>query len=231
MKKLLVVILFIMSSSYGIAQHTADIGVQLGAATYWGSFNRVNYAKSITPEAGILGRWNFNKRLAVRGQIVVGRLAANGLNPYSFPNPNDPITFNRLSFQTVETMLEFNFRNYRLGRMKSETFTPFLAMGIGWFYSTKEAGSVGAPTYTVNTPVIPVGAGFKFNITKRLGGLAEVVVRKAFTYKIDNLLPPSPPKVPINKTDWYATVDVSLTWQLWSDQARCALYDKIRKTR
>ena len=229
MKKLIIVLMLILSVGCALAQQSADMGVQLGATAYWGTFKNVDYAKSINPEVGILGRWNFNKRIALRGQIVVGRLSANGLDPYSSPM-NDPITFNR-SFQTVEAMLEFNFRNYKLGSVKKENFTPFLALGSGWLYSVKDAGSKGPVTYTVNTLSIPIAAGFKFNITKRLGGMAEVNIRKTFTSNIDNLIPTgsSPSNFQSNNTDYYATLDVSLTWQLWDEKKNCALYDKLRK--
>ena len=266
-----------------MAQHTADIGVQLGAATYWGDIQKVNYAKSITPVVGILGRWNFNRRLAIRGQLLTGNLKAEGLfnnaligqsgvSAASFvPTSNYGYNFSR-SFQSVEGLLEFNFRNYKLGNTKKQSFTPFVAIGIGAFYSrAPRSGSfildptqannplTGLPYvpaqyapflvggkrtngFDVLTLTIPVGTGFKFNITKRLGGLVDVVVRKTFSDNIDNLNEPrrflvqtgpgyQKATTGLNNNDWYATLAVSLTWQLWSDRGNCPIYDKIKKKR
>ena len=284
MRKLIVVIMLIMSSHCVMAQATTDLGVQVAAATYWGDIENVNYSKSITPVVGILGRYNFNKRLAVRGQLFTGNLKAEGLftnaniwqsgAPRVFPETyardlEFNYYFNR-SFQSVEALFEFNFRDYKLGRTKKDNWTPFVSVGLGGFFS--RASRVGSfilepietapglytPYYIeanklsnnsdVLTLTIPVGVGLKFNITKRLGGIIEVIVRKTFADNIDNLddpqrfkIDPTDPAGPpvvypdkvsgiqLNNNDWYATLAVSLCYQLWSSKGNCAIYDKIKK--
>jgi len=290
MRKLIVVIILIVSSVYANAQHTADLGVQLAAATYWGDIQNVNKSKSITPVVGILGRWNFNKRLAVRGQLFTGNLKAEGffydaniwhsgdprVNPEVYPRETDfKYNFNR-TFQSVEALFEFNFRDYKLGRTKKDNYTPFVSVGLGGFFSRASrvgsfilepyetaVGSNVYPAYYVDpatfkltnnsdvlTLTIPVGVGLKFNITKRLGGVIEVIVRKTFADNIDNLddpkrfvIDPTDPDViaqtfqypdkvsnmQLNNNDWYATLAVSVCYQLWSSKGNCAIYDKIKK--
>lgn len=271
-----------------MAQHTADIGVQLAAATYWGDINGVNYSKSVTPLVGVLGRWNFNKRMAVRGQLFTGNLKAEGtfgnanigqsgtrLIPDLYPIDEGYVfNFNR-SIQSVEALFEFNFRNYKLGNMKRETLTPFVSIGLGGLYSRAPRKgsfillpqeSLGPPNglyyapftdlnstktngYDVFTLTVPVGAGFKFNFTKRLGGIIEVIVRKTFSDKIDNLDDPKrfqfdrsafPPgftypdkvsNIQLNKNDYYATLAFSLCWQMWSSRGNCAKIEKNTKIR
>jgi hypothetical protein len=289
MRKLIVVIMLIMSSCYVMAQATTDLGVQVAAATYWGDIENVNYSKSITPVVGILGRYNFNKRLAIRGQLFTGNLKAEGFfananiaqsgQPRIFPEyyPVDPdfiFNFNR-SFQSVEALFEFNFRDYKLGRTKKDNYTPFVSVGLGGFFSrasrvgsfileptvsvpaTATSPDLYAPYYLesatvklsnnsdVLTLTIPVGVGLKFNITKRLGGIIEVIVRKTFADNIDNLDDPQRFKIDsanpqtvyndkvsgiqLNNNDWYATLAVSLCYQLWSSKGNCSIYDKIKK--
>jgi len=273
-----------MSSHCVMAQATTDLGVQVAAATYWGDIENVNYSKSITPVVGILGRYNFNKRLAIRGQLFTGNLKAEGIFNNAniaqsgaarvFPEqyPIDPaynFNFNR-TFQSVEALFEFNFRDYKLGRTKKNNWTPFVSVGVGGFFSrasrvgsfilepfeTVPGSGVYPPHYLdpatfkltnnsdVLTLTIPVGAGLKFNITKRLGGIIEVIVRKTFADNIDNLDDPKrfvnviaqtfqyPDKVSnmqLNNNDWYATLAVSVCYQLWSSKGNCAIYDKIKK--
>jgi len=290
MRKLIVVIMLIMSSYCAVAQATTDLGVQVAAATYWGDIQNVNYSKSITPVVGILGRYNFNKRLAIRGQLFTGNLKAEGIfnnaniwqsgSPRNFdpngieapyPRRDDyGYSFNR-SFQSVEALFEFNFRDYKLGRTKKDNWTPFVSVGLGGFFSrASRKGSfilepfevaplLFEPIYLdginqlsnnsdVLTLTVPVGVGLKFNITKRLGGIIEVIVRKTFADNIDNLDDPARFKLPLdtnlpsypdypakvsgmqlNNNDWYATLAVSVCYQLWSSKGNCAIYDKIKK--
>ena len=284
MRKLSFIILFTLSCYYAYSQQTADIGIQVAGATYWGDIENVDNTKSVTPVVGVLGRWNFNKRLAVRGQLFTGNLKAIG----AFGNSNlaqsgeriipeeyaldltQIYNFNR-SFQSVEALFEFNFRNYKLGSTSKEMFTPFVSVGLGAFYS--RASRVG--TFVLNpfetfpgsglyqpylndnldktnnsdalSITIPVGVGIKFNITKRLGGIIELIARKTFTDNIDNLDDPKrfqfdaatvsplfeyPAKVSnfqLNNNDYYATLAVSICYQLWSSKGNCAIYDKIKK--
>jgi hypothetical protein len=289
--------MFVMSGGWVVAQQTADIGLHLAVATYWGDIENVDYSKSLTPVAGILGRWNFNKRLAVRGQLFTGNLKAEGffsnayigqsgprISPEEYPkDPDYAYNFSR-SFQTVETLFEFNFRNYKMGSTKKDTYTPFIAVGLGGFYSrASRVGSyilepyetipadplavpptLGSGLYVpyvdselkktnnsdVLTLTIPVSAGLKFNITKRLGGIIELIVRKTFADNIDNLDDPKrfqfdpndpaladhsfayPPKISntqLNNNDWYATLAVSFCFQLWSSKGNCAIYEKIKR--
>jgi len=280
MKKLAIIISLMITSFCAWSQHTADLGVQLSAATYWGDIEKVDYSKSITPMAGILGRWNFNKRLSIRGQLLTGNLKANGIfsdaniAQSGTRNPTEEyardttqrFNFNR-SIQSVEALLEFNFFNYKMGNLKKERFTPFVSLGVGSVYSraprvgtfilnpmeTAPGSGLYAPYLdadgrkTNNTDalsfIIPVGMGVKFNITKNLGGVIEVIVRKTFVDNIDNLDDPKrfqnpdptsstyPDKFAKNmwsNNDWYATLSVSVLYQLWSSKGNCKIYDKIK---
>lgn len=275
-----------MSGYCAKSQQTTELGVQVGAAIYWGDIERVNYSKSITPVVGILGRYNFNNRMAVRGQLITGNLKAVGyfsnaniysgirLVPEEYPrDPNASYNFTR-SFQSVEALFEYNFFPYKLGSTKKEAFTPFVEVGLGGFFSRAlRIGSYilvsydnppGSGLYVpyedanlnktnaldITTVTIPVGMGIKFNITKRLGGVAEVVVRKTFSDNIDNLddplrfkldptnldviagtyqYPDKNSKFQFNNNDWYATFAISLCYQLWTSKGNCAIYDKYKK--
>jgi hypothetical protein len=291
MRKLIIVITLIMSGHYVMSQ-TADLGAQIAAATYWGDIENAGLTKSASPLFGILGRWNFNKRLAVRGQLFTGSLKADGIfsnanigqssdHPANNEYPIDILardytySFSR-TFQSVEALLEFNFRNYKLGSTTKENFTPFVAIGAGVFFSRAlRTGSfilepwpstlIGGTTYLpyfvdgsitktngldVVTLTIPVGFGIKYNLSKRLGGVFEVIVRKTFSDNIDNLDDPkrfqfdpkSPDvlngqfkydpkvnKIQLNNNDWYATVGFSICYQVWSSKGVCSIYDKDKK--
>ena len=284
MRKLPFIIMFFLSDYYAFSQQTADIGVHVGAATYWGDIESLDNTRSVTPVVGVLGRWNFNKRLAVRGQLFTGNLKGEGtfsnsnlaqsgvrVNPEEYALDLTHFYYFRRSFQSVEALFEFNFRNYKLGSTSKEMFTPFVSVGLGAFYSrssrvgtfilqpfeTFPGSGLYQPYLNANQDktnnsdalslTIPVGAGFKFNITKRLGGIIELIVRKTFTDNIDNLDDPKrfqfdaatisplfeyPEKVSnfqLNNNDYYATLVISVCYQLWSSKGNCAIYSKNKK--
>ncbi len=295
MRKSIVVVMLLFISGCAYAQQTSDIGVQVAAATYWGDIQKVDYTKSITPLVGLFGRWNFNKRLAFRGQLLTGSLQAQGffsntlINQPSYIPPvasagptyyqNDPTfaySFSR-SVQTVEGIFEFNFRNYKMGSMKKESFTPFVAIGLGALYSRAPlvksfildpqiqvlANPAAAPPVPFNlfvpyvdvnvkktngldviTATIPVGAGLKFNLTKRFGGMVELMVRKTFSDNIDNLNDPkrfqnatisqttpstyNSSLLGLNNNDWFGSVAFSLSYQIGTNVGDCSVYHLLK---
>lgn len=285
MKKLLVISMLVLSSLMSWSQKSADLGVQFGAATYWGDIEDVDYSKAITPIVGVLGRWNFNNRLALRGQLVAGGLKAEGLFPKS--TIGQPFTkdatgtmyeldttqfynFDR-TFQSFEILFEFNFRNYQMGNMKKERFSPFVFVGLGGFFSrSPRRGTLilepfeSAPGSGLYYPyrdadqnksndadaasvIIPVGIGIKYNISKNLGAVAELSVKKTFTDNIDNLddpkrfqdfdpvnsptgtYPDSFADDPVSNSDWYSTLTLSLYYRLWTSKGNCRIYEKNLK--
>ena len=289
MKRLLLTFSILFCFLLARPQKSADIGIRIGAAVYWGDLENVSYAKEITPMYGVLGRWNFNKRMSVRGQLISGNLKSSG----TFPGVNlaeainhvdandvngipyelylrktdDSYNFYR-AVQTFEAIFEFNFMDYKMGSTTKDRFTPFLSLGAGGFYSrAPRQGTLvlipqveqvflpyknlyqpylGEDLNKTNdadalAPIIPMGFGFKYNLTKRLGMCMELSVRKTFTDNIDNLKDPKrfqntdpiigsyTPKFTDSfwvNNDWYASIHLSLHWQVWQDRGICKVNDK-----
>ena len=73
MKKLFVTFTLLLCFLLARSQKSADVGIRIGAAVYWGDIENADLSKGITPLYGVLGRWNFNKRMSIRGQLVTGR--------------------------------------------------------------------------------------------------------------------------------------------------------------
>ncbi|HEY5511230.1 MAG TPA: DUF6089 family protein [Prolixibacteraceae bacterium] len=286
MKKLIVSLILFLCFLSARPQRTTDIGVRIGAAAYWGDIQNVDYSKSITPIYGVLGRFNFNKRMSVRGQLVTGNLKAYGTLPdvnLADPAVNQPNNdwkpyikevnnayYFKRNIQTVEALFEFNFLDYQMGSLKKNRFTPFLSVGVGGFYSrAPRQGTIILDPISFGSslnmlmayrgpngdleisnktdalsPIIPMGFGIKYNLTKRLGACIEFCVRKTFTDNIDNLVDPTrfqsvaditgnyPPAMASNKlinNDWYASLHLSLHWQIWAEKGNCKVNDPNAK--
>ncbi len=274
------------------------MGIRIGAAVYWGDLQNVDYTKQVTPLYGVLGRWNFNKRMSVRGQLVTGNLKSEGTFPgVNLAEPSSRITLNdqdgipfelflkkaddsfhfSRSIQTFEALFEFNFMDYKMGSLKKDRFTPFVSLGVGGFFSrAPRTGTIilvpvlipadvsllvpyknmYKPVLDNNlnktndadalAPIIPMGFGIKYNLTKRLGACVELCIRKTFTDRIDNLKDPkryqdldrfsgpdNPPPFTSNfliKNDWYASLHLSLHWQVWVDKGVCKVTETYGKS-
>jgi len=296
MKRVLIIISMLFCFLQAFPQKSADVGIRMGAAVYWGDLENVSYGKEITTLYGLLGRWNFNKRMSIRGQLISGTLKSSGTfpgvnlaEPTSRITINDPTSgmptelfmkktgdsynFNR-SIQSFEAIFEFNFMDYKMGSITKDRFTPFLSLGVGGFYSrSPRQGTLILKPQLYNypflpyknlyqpvldknnnksndsdalSPIIPMGFGIKYNLTKRLGVCVELCIRKTFTDNIDNLKDPKryqnadpligtypkefAPSVLLNN-DWYASVHLSLHWQVWQDRGICKVNEKnVRKS-
>lgn len=162
MKKLFVALIFTLLVLGANAQHTAEVGAQLGMASFVGDIEHPDYAKSVAPEFGLYARWSFNKRMAVRGQFNLGTLKGEGVlsqvlvgqsgtgqklddgnpgtaDPYVYQaDLSSNYRFDR-AYQSMEALFEFNFQDYKI-RSTKMVFTPYVAMGIGVMYSRAQGG-------------------------------------------------------------------------------------------
>jgi hypothetical protein len=294
MKKLFFTVFLFLCFLSARSQKSADVGIRIGAAVYWGDIENVDYPKQITTLYGVLGRWNFNTRMAIRGQLVTGDLKSSGTFPgVNLAEPTSRITlddangmpyelfmkksddtynFSR-SIQSFEAIFEFNFMDYKMGSLKKDRFTPFVGLGLGGFYSRSprrgtlvlqpqvetmfvpyknlyrpylDASNNKTNDSDALSPIIPMGFGIKYNLTKRLGACVELCIRKTFTDNIDNLKDPQryqnvdqiigrplsefTPNFLFNN-DWYASLHLSLHWQVWTDRGICKVTDTNKKSK
>lgn len=260
----------LFANSYSKAQGTSDFGIQAGVTAYRGDINDVKYSKSVTTFAGLLGHLNLSNRLALRYQLLTGDLKAEGTyndayvaqtmkGKIVFPvDQSYNFNFNR-SFESLEIMMEYNFHKYNLGLTRRNNFTPFVAVGLGIFYSKSPSGGtfilnpliivrppIGPPNayyyplidsrgkqtngLPVITAILPISVGIKFNLTKRIGAIAELTVRRTFSDNIDNLTDPQRFRNPgadqtgypaaqnsLMHNDYYASISFSLCYRLWNE--------------
>jgi hypothetical protein len=152
MKRLLIIIVFILLGVTVWAQKTLEGGIQFSAVSYYGDIEKYDYLKSTSPGIGIFARYNFNERMALRGQFLYSKLKSEGLfgdayiaqpggDGYLFARDESQMyTFGK-SFLTFEILYEYNFFKYKMGSTVAR-FTPYITLGYGLFYS--QAGKGGS---------------------------------------------------------------------------------------
>lgn len=192
MKRLISILTIVLLAFKAISQPSVDIGVFGGAGTYLGDMSTVDLQKSVNPAFGGFIRYNFNPRYGLRFNVQAGTIGAEGqyqLEPWAFSKNVMDISLN----------FEFNYLKYIVGDRETRWST-FLFGGIGvqmydYNFRRSEMEVFVDPSYlniprqtgSVNTPEIPFGMGFKFNLSRRWGIGLEGGFRKTFADKMDDL--------------------------------------------
>ncbi len=200
MKKFLFIALSVVISFSAYSQEGWEMGGWLGASYYFGDLN-TNYNLS-TPgvAAGIIARYNFNKRLCLAFSGNYGNIKADDAN-----SGNAFERARNLSFQSPvldgTLQFEFNFMTYTHGS-KDEFFTPYLYAGLSAFYfnpKTEYNGEMvelrplgtegqfkGEEYYTVQG-AFAFGGGLKIDLNYEWSINLELAFRQARTDYLDDV--------------------------------------------
>lgn len=194
--------LLALAASTATAQ-VSELGITGGTTFYIGDINPVRYYPKRTHwGGGLMYRYNFDQRYALRLQGLYGKLEAHDLDS------DDPLQQVRnLGFRTVlfeaSALLEINFFKYR-GLKGGRTWTPFVFAGLCYFhtnpqnllddtwYDLQPLGTEGqtlggGEAYKLNQIGLPFGVGMKFAITKKVDVQLEWGLRRTWTDYIDDV--------------------------------------------
>ena len=219
MKRLACFFLFISFFFTVSGQRNADFGVFAGVSSYLGDINPSRLMYSPLPVAGLVYRYNFHPRHAIRGNIFFGGLRADDLDFNNSFQLNRGAAFSG-TVGEIAAQFEFNFLPYST-QGKLWDFTPYFAAGAGMAFINTVSGSL--------EPVIPFSLGFKANIHKNMGLEAEYAFRKTFYDNFDgqkDLIAESDYTWTHNN-DWYSFAGITLTWKLFSKLSGCPAYSDV----
>ncbi len=198
-KNLFVVLLFWISLNGNAQRH--ELGAFFGGSYYIGDLNPSGHFAQANPSVGILYRYNFNPRWALRINALFGTVEASD----AVNNNNDP---RNLSFKSPITEFSGQFElNFLQFYTKSEKyrFSPYIFAGLGLFnfnpqaqydgkwyelqpLSTEGEGlAPGKSTYSLTSLCIPFGLGIKIGLFKTFCLGLEWGMRKTFTDYIDDV--------------------------------------------
>lgn len=196
----IVAFVFMSFLSVSQAQKGWEVGGWIGTSLYYGDLNnKVNF-DSPGLAGGLLGKWNFNSRVSLRGSLNYGRISADDSNSDNNFNQGRNLNFHSNIFD-LTSGVEFNFLEHIRGS-KFETYTPFIFAGVSIFkynpkteldgvtYSLQEYGTEGqeiGEEYFLLSAGYTLGAGFKWDVSSDLTFAAEFTVRRAFTDYLDDV--------------------------------------------
>ena len=189
-----------------IRAQVSELGITGGVTYYIGDLNPTrHYPKDTKLAYGVVYRYNFSDRYAIRLQALNGTLQA-----YDNRSSDSLQLLRDLHFRArlleFSGLLEVNFRKYRSKDKDSKKWTPFVFAGLAYFraapqaelngewYDLQTLGTEGQGTtarpgsdvYTVDNICIPFGAGFKWNVG-RLDFQVEWGLRRTYTDYLDDV--------------------------------------------
>ncbi len=157
--------------------YTVELGGMLGGSFYLGDANYSTFYKNTRPMAGFMGRYIFNPRLALKGNLAVAGIKGSTEttdNQYPFTT-----SFSRTLYD-LGVQFEANFFGYGIGQefLGHRRFTPYITGGIGMTFAP-------APAETVVTANIPIGVGVKYKIRSRWNIGLEFTMRFSLSDDLD----------------------------------------------
>jgi hypothetical protein len=221
MRKLLFLIIGLLSGVLVCAQRNANFGLIGGVSYYMGDINPSRHFYNPSYALGAIYRVNINPRWAVRGNAYYTTLSGSDLD---FPEllhpdrPYEPVTFST-TLLDANVQGEFNFLPFtpNLGKFN---YTPYVSAGLG--FSMILASDQGA----VHHLTLPFGIGAKLNISKKISTGIEWSFRKAFTDLIDGQENPTGVQSLIHNNDWYSYLGVFITYKFFNYVTDCPAYEK-----
>ncbi len=128
MKRFIFGFICCLTAFWGQAQEGFEFGGYLGASHYFGDLNTDFSLNDPGVTIGILGRYNFNERTAIKLTGTVAQVSA-----YDFDSNNTFEQRRNLNFKSqildASAQIEFNFLPYFHGS-KTQYFTPYLFAGL-----------------------------------------------------------------------------------------------------
>ncbi len=176
-------VFFICSNHLAHAQNF-EYGFLLGSVHYFGDLNTGIGIKNARPCGGLILRNNISPYFAYRGTLIAGAMSGTDNNASSIYQSTRDLDF-KSTFGELAAQLEINFFQYIKDDVEHR-FTPYITAGLGAIY-TKPNPLHTEKKYSAIQPVVPFGAGLKFNFNFFWNLVIEASNRATFTDYLDDV--------------------------------------------
>ncbi|MDO9511649.1 MAG: DUF6089 family protein [Bacteroidales bacterium] len=201
-KSIFLFVYFILITMSTKAQYL-ETGITGGLSYYLGDLNHATQFSQAQPAGGIVVRYNYTTRWALKGNLLIGSL--KGSDEATGKTPGRNLSF-QSSISEFSLQAELNFLEYFTGS-KRDVFTPYLFGGIALFMfnpkaefqgnlielqplNTEGQNTLAYPDrkpYVLTNFSFPFGMGVKFSLNKKVCAGIEWGMRKTLSDYIDDL--------------------------------------------
>ena len=203
-------------------EYRYELGAVVGGCSYYGDANYSTPWDNMNIMGGLVGRYNINPRMAVKGNLAVARISGSTVgNDNRFPGGD--VEFSR-TLCDLCAQFECHFFAYGdgVGYKKTHRLAPYIFAGVGLTYAPKPANHVFAPN-------IPLGIGLKYKIAPRLNLGCEL----SFTFTFSDRLDVTDKTAPVlddpygidssifKNNDSYSYLSISVTYDLSPKYRKC----------
>ena len=204
-------------------EYKFEIGGMAGTAFYMGDVNKNTPFQGLNPAFGGVFRYNPNFRIAIKADLMWGRVSGStdGLENV-FPE-NGQASFQRDFFE-LGGQFEFNFFAYsdKFSYLNTKRYSPYVLLGMGMTVAPGDGG-----TFTGFN--IPIGVGVKYQLMNRINLGCEFSFRKLFGDNFDvtnegNAMLDHPYNIQssaFKNKDWYSFLLLSVTWDFGPRNRPC----------
>ena len=211
MKKYLFLFIFIRFILISHGQIN-EVGFSVGGSNYIGDIGKTNYVYPNELAGGLIYKWNWNPRIALRGTYSHIPIQGDDSDANTTFRVNRGMSFNN-TIRELAVGLEYNFFEYDISS-KKKSATPYILLELAAlnYKSVQEITNSGEIVLgNKSSYAIPFGVGYK---SKLFGAFAFAIETK-FRYVFEDDLDYSTERfTPLdfggNGNDWYAFTGVSL---------------------
>ena len=175
----LLLLLPVYGASAQKLEYNMELGGMAGGCFYMGDANNTTLFKDVQMVGGVLARYNINPRMAIKGDLAIGRIkgTTEGI-ANRFPNGENS-TFGRNVYE-LGAQFEYHFFAYGTGEgyKGSRRLAPYIQAGVGMTYAPKPANHVVAMN-------LPLGLGVKYKLAERINAGAEWSMRFTSSDRLD----------------------------------------------
>lgn len=190
-----------------VSAQQVEIGLMLGGSNYSGDLSNEYIVPKETHFSGsFFGRYNINKKWAVKGFMGYGKISGDDKNFGSYKNNIRNLNFTSDIFE-FSVHAEYNFLKNNINSISSRPFVPYAFGGIGVFsfnpktvyngttYELQPLGTEGQGTtslndfkkYDLTSLCIPIGLGFRQKVGDNFFIGVEGGVRFTATNYLDDV--------------------------------------------